>query len=127
MLKKCTRVLVAYQPRLLRELILSTISEEPDIEIVGEVQQESEIASVLGRTHPDYLIVALENANQLPSGCVSLLREYPDLKVLAIAADGNSLRFYWSEHLIQSKQIEASEAAVLSALRGQTLPAGRLQ
>lgn len=124
---KCTRVLVAYHPRLLRELILNTFSEEPDIEVVGEVQHESEIASVADRTHPDCIIVTLENTAQLPAGCVSLLRECPNLRVIAIAADGNSLQFYWTEHLIQSKQIEASEAAVLSVLRGETPPTARLQ
>jgi DNA-binding NarL/FixJ family response regulator len=124
---KTTRVHVANRPRLLRELILNTISEEADIEIVGEIQQESEIPSSVDRTHPDCLIVALEQAEKLPAVCVSLLRENPNLKVIAIAGDGNSLRFYWTELLIQSKQLEASEAAVLSALRGEAVPAARLQ
>ena len=124
---KTIRVLVANRPRLLRELILNTISEESDIEVVGEVQQESEVILAVDKTHPDCVIVALENEEQLPAVCVSLLREYPNLRVVAIARDGNTLRFYWTEHLIQSKQIEASEAAVLSALRGETLPAARLQ
>jgi len=34
-------VLVANHPRLMRELIVATISGQPDIEIVGEVQEES--------------------------------------------------------------------------------------
>jgi AmiR/NasT family two-component response regulator len=59
MTTKTTRVLVANRPRLLRELILSTISEAGDIEIVGEVQQESELASAVGRTQPDCVIVAV--------------------------------------------------------------------
>ena len=126
-MNKTTRVLVANRPRLLRELILNTISEEVDIEIVGEVQQDSELASAVGKTRPDCVIVALEDANELPDACVSLLREFPSLKVIAIAGDGNSLKCYWTEHLIHSKQLEASEASVLSALRGLTLPATRLQ
>ena len=124
---KTIRVLVANRPRLLRELILNSISEEADIEIVGEVQQESEIASSVDRTRPDCLIVALEKAEKLPAVCVSVLRENPKLRVIAIAGDGNSLQFYWTELVIHSKQIEASEAVVLSALRGETLPATRLQ
>jgi DNA-binding NarL/FixJ family response regulator len=122
-----TRVLVANRPRLLRELVLSTISEAADIEIVGEVQEESEIASRVDRTLPDFLIVALEQAEELSAVFISLLRQHPNLKVIAIAGDGNSLRFYWTEQLIHSKQIEASEAAVLSALRGEPLPNRRLQ
>ena len=126
-MNRTTRVLVANRPRLLRELILNTSSEEVENVIVGEGEQESELASAVGKTRPDCVIVALEDANELPDGCVSLLREFPNLKVIAIACDGNSLKFYWTEHLIHSKQLEASEASVLSALRGLTLPATRLQ
>ena len=36
------RVLVANRPRLMRELVLATIADQPDIEVVGETQNESE-------------------------------------------------------------------------------------
>lgn len=124
---KTTRVLVANHPRLLRELILNTISEEVDIEIVGEVQQESELAAFVSRTHPDCVVVGLADANELPESCVALLREFPGLRVLAIARDGNSLKFFWAECLIRSKQLDASEATFLNALRGLPPSSARLQ
>jgi len=34
------RVLVANHPRLIRELVTATISDQPDIEVVGEVHHE---------------------------------------------------------------------------------------
>ncbi|MGA7753318.1 MAG: hypothetical protein WCB05_10815 [Candidatus Sulfotelmatobacter sp.] len=34
---KRVRVLVANRPRLMREMVMTTISDQPDIEIVGEV------------------------------------------------------------------------------------------
>jgi hypothetical protein len=36
-------VVVANQPRLMRELVLETILDQPDIEIVAEIQNEAEI------------------------------------------------------------------------------------
>ena len=42
-MEKAIRVLVANRPRLLRETILTTFADQPDIEIVGEVADESEI------------------------------------------------------------------------------------
>src|SRR5437764_7280868 len=42
-MEKSIRVLVANRPRLMRETILSTFADQPDIEIVGEVAEESEI------------------------------------------------------------------------------------
>jgi hypothetical protein len=41
------KVLVANRPRLMRELVLATISEQPDIEIVGEVTDIAEIERVV--------------------------------------------------------------------------------
>ena len=124
---KPTRVLVANRPRLMRELLMSTISDQPDIEIVGEIQEESEIAGIVDRTQPDFLIVALERHDRLPDFCQSILQSHPQIKIIAIAPDRNSTMFYWASLRVQSNQIEASEAGVLSALRGKPQPAERVQ
>src|SRR5260370_570822 len=42
-MEKSIRVLVANHPRLMRESVLTTFADQPDIEIVGEVADESEI------------------------------------------------------------------------------------
>ena len=59
------RVLVANRPRLIRELVMATISDQPDIEIVGEIQQEADLEHAVEETRPDFLIVALERSNSL--------------------------------------------------------------
>jgi DNA-binding NarL/FixJ family response regulator len=124
---KPTRVLVANRPRLMRELLMSTISDQPDIEIVGEIQEESEIARAVERTQPDFLIVALERHDRLPAFCQSILQSHPKIKIIAIAPDRNSTVFYWASLRVQSNQIEASESGVLSALRGKAQSAERVQ
>ena len=113
------RVLVANRPRLIRELVMATISDQPDIEVVGEIQQEDELEHAVEETHPDFLIVALERSNNLPDVCKTILRNHPQMRVIAIAADRNSSMFYWASLCIESNQIEASEAGVLSAIRGK--------
>lgn len=124
---KPIRVLVANRPRLMRELVIATISDQPDIEVVGEVDQEAGIEQAVGEARPDFLIVALDRHDRLPDFCQSILQSYPQVKIIAIAADRNSTVFYWASLQIQSNQIEASEAGVLNALRGITQPAVRLQ
>lgn len=57
---KPIRALVASRPRLTRELVMATISDQPDIEIVGEILDQSEVSSAVDRTQPDFLIVALD-------------------------------------------------------------------
>ena len=121
------RVLVANRPRLIRELVMATISDQPDIEIVGEIQQEAELEHAVEETHPDFLIVALEKSNSLPDVCASILRSHPQMRVIAIASDRNSSMFYWTSLSIKSNQIEASEAGVLSAIRGRTQTMDKVQ
>jgi len=121
------RVLVANRPRLIRELLLATISDQPDIEVVGEIIEERELENAVETTHPDFLIVALEKSDRLPDVCESILRNHPHVRVIAIAAERNSSMFYWTSLCIESNQIEASEAGVLSAIRGKLQPADRVQ
>ncbi len=124
---KPIRVLVANRPRLMRELMVATISEQPDIEIVGEVEEDSELANAVEKTQPDFLIVALEKFNRLPQVCHSILQTHPQMKVIAVSSDRNSSMFYWAALKVQSNEIEASEAGVLGALRGKTQSVPRWQ
>jgi len=121
------RVLVANRPRLIRELVTSTISDQPDIEVVGEIQSDDELESAVENIHPDVLIVALDQSDQLSNICEAILRNHPKIRVIAIAADRNSSKFYRASFHIDSNRIETSEAGVLSAIRGKTQLCGDVQ
>ena len=111
------RVLVANRPRLMRDMVLATIAEQPDIEVVGEAEAESEVTELVERTRPDFLIMSLEDQDTRPALCGFLLGRYPQMKVLAIAAERNSTVFYWAFLDIRSKSVETSEQGILGALR----------
>jgi chemotaxis response regulator CheB len=111
------RVVVANQPRLMRELVLETIIEHSDIEIVAEIQNAEEIAQVVDGTHPDFLIIALDESGDRPAICDVLLRRFPGLKILALAPERNISTFFWASFDIHSSPVEASEAGILSTLR----------
>lgn len=114
---KNIRVLVANQPRLMRELVLATIGDQPDIEIVGEIDNEMEMEKAIAITRPDFVIVALDRSNRLPVVCDLALQRNPHIKVIAVAPERNSTMFYWASLEIKSHRIEASEDGVLGALR----------
>ena len=112
-----TRVLVANKPRLMRELILETISQEPDVEVVGEVENESDIPEVVEKLRPDFLIIALDETDKRPPICDVLLMLCPEMKILALAAERNASIFFWASFDIHERPVEASEAGILDILR----------
>ena len=114
------RVLVANRPRLMRELVLETISDQPDIEIVGEVTDTADIERMVAESKPDFVIIALEEADQRPTICDGLLARSPGTRILALAPERNRGLFFWTVVDIRSACVESSEVGILNALRGKT-------
>jgi DNA-binding NarL/FixJ family response regulator len=111
------RVLVANRPKLMRELILSTLGDEPGIEIVGEVTEEADIAERVRQVSPDLLVIELDESSKRPQLCDVLLRNHPELRIIAVASRQNCSVFYWASFDIHSNEIEASEQGILNAVR----------
>jgi len=118
--KKTVRVLVANQPRLMRELLMATFADQPDIEVVGEIRNDGDLTQAIEYMRPDFLIVALQGSEELPKPYNAILAHHPHLKIIGIAPDRNSSVFYWASLNIHSNPIEASEEGVLNALRGKS-------
>ncbi|OLB27435.1 MAG: hypothetical protein AUH13_23705 [Acidobacteria bacterium 13_2_20CM_58_27] len=118
-MEKPIRVLVANRPRLMRETILTTFADQPDVEIVGEVAEESEIFESVKRTLPNFVVIALDHPGERPRICDDLLREYPDVRVIAVDPANNYVVYYWASLDIHSSSIEASEEGLLGALRNR--------
>jgi len=117
------RVLVASRPRLMRDLVLATIAEEPDIDVVGVGEDEAGIFIAVEQARPDFLIIGLDAAEERPKICDLLLDCFPHLRILAVQAEHNSAMFYWACLQIRSNQVESSEAGILGALRsGKRFP-----
>ncbi|HUA14865.1 MAG TPA: hypothetical protein VMG31_06185 [Verrucomicrobiae bacterium] len=121
---KQIRVLIANQHRLMRELIRTTIADQPDIELVGEVGKQEDLAETVAQTRPDVLIVAMDEREKYRAQCGFLLGRYPEMKILALAPEQNRALFYWAIVDIRSKSLESSEAGILSAMRQQAQVVG---
>jgi chemotaxis response regulator CheB len=111
------RVLVANRPRLMRELVLATMSEQPDIEVVGEAHNDGEITELVDKTRPDFLIIALEDREQHPSLCGFLLGRYPGMRILAVSSGHEDSTYYWAFVDIRSRTVPTSEEGILGAMR----------
>jgi chemotaxis response regulator CheB len=118
-MERTIRVLVANRPRLMRETILTTFADQPDIEIVGEVEDESDIFESIKKSLPDFVVIALDHPGERPPICDVLLHEHPEVRVIAVAPAKNYVVYYWASLDIHSSSIEASEEGVLGALRNK--------
>lgn len=113
------RVLVANRPRLMRELVLSTLSEQSGIRVVGEAKNEQDVPALVAETKPDFLLIALDESQKRPALCDLLLKEFPALRIIAVAPNANIGIFYWASFEIHSTKMEASEAALLEVMHRQ--------
>jgi DNA-binding NarL/FixJ family response regulator len=116
-MEKMKRILVANTPRLMREAVVATLADQPDIEIVGEVADETEILPQVHATLPDLLVVALDESGARPQICDRVLREYPKVRILAVASRKDRTICYWASFDIHCDDIESSPAGILSAVR----------
>ena len=123
-MEKATRILVANTPRLMREAVVATFAGQPDIEIVGEVSDESEILPRVQATLPDLVIIALDETEARPQICDRVLREYPGVRVLAVASRKDRTICYWASFDIHSTTLETSEEGILAAMRNRRALAG---
>jgi chemotaxis response regulator CheB len=114
------RVVVANRPRLMRELVLATIADQPDIEVVGEAENDQEITEMIERTRPDFLIIAREEPEDRPGLCGFLLGRYPGMRILAISSGQQNSTYFWAFVDIRSRSIQTSEEAILGVVRNRS-------
>ncbi len=110
-------MLVANRPRLMRELVLAAIHGQPDIEVVGEVSNENDLADAIEESQPDVLILKLDTSEPREAQCGFLLGRHPQMRILALAPEENRGMFYWAIVDVRTKPLESSEAGILNALR----------
>jgi AmiR/NasT family two-component response regulator len=101
------RVLVANRPKLMRDLIVSIVAEQPEVDIAERIRQ----------TMPDLVVVALDDPKRRPELCDIVLSQYPGTSVIAVPPQANRCVCYWTVNNVESRDIELSERGFLTAVR----------
>lgn len=114
-MSQTVRVLLANGPRLMRELVRAVLVEQSDIAVVGEIEDNSDLAGAIEHARPDVLVIGLDESVTAQYGF--LIGQYPHMKILALAPERNRGLLYWAIVEFRSKVVESSEAGLLSALR----------
>ena len=103
-------------------MLYETIREEPDIEVVGDVSEESAIVPATERTNPDCLIVPLDEPGVGMSMYTTILAMRPHVRIVAIGDGTDVVEIYWKseEGYIRRTYSTASREAILKALHFST-------
>ena len=88
--------LVVNRRRLTREMVIITIADQPEIEIVGDVEPARNPADLVHQMQSDVLIVARYEQQKWSEECGFLLGRYPRMRLPALAPERNCAIFYWS-------------------------------
>jgi chemotaxis response regulator CheB len=105
-------------------VILATFADQPDIEIVGEVNDETEIQDCVNQVLPDLLVIAMDGSGKRPHICDTVLHAHPGVRIIAVSSEQNRSVCYWASLQIQCDNIEPSEQGILSAARTKAEGAG---
>jgi DNA-binding NarL/FixJ family response regulator len=118
------KVLVANRPRLLRELVISTLANHRDIEVLNDAAaaeelMEDHVVPSIESLQPDFLITTLESIEPSKQ-CDFLLKRFPELQIIAVAPHSDSCVLYAMNQRIYSVPVAMSEQGILDALHGKT-------
>ena len=72
----------------------AVLSQDPDIQVMGDAADPIDTLLQAGTTHADIVIIDLPPAGREPGLYSHLLAEYPQVKVIAVSPDGSQAFMY---------------------------------
>ena len=87
-------VLLANQPRMLREMLHRALLKTPGLQLVFEVEEPDLIARVLDHIDADWLITSLTSEQKLQSTVQQALEQKPSLSIIGVSEDGSHVEVY---------------------------------
>ena len=86
---KRTKILLAVESPILRELLGENIGKEPDFELVDESVDPVDLLVTVGRTEADVIIQTWPASGEMPNILTHLFVEYPELLVIGLPDDSD--------------------------------------
>lgn len=83
-----TRIILALQPPLFRELLHRALEYVSCVEVVAAVTNLGRVRALLAETRAQWVVVLLPRTGGSPAELESLLAAYPHVRCLVLAADG---------------------------------------
>jgi DNA-binding NarL/FixJ family response regulator len=111
-------------PLILRDIVKTIVTDQPDMEIVGELGEDDDLSNAATRTRADFVITSLAGTGLHPSSA-RLLEARSRVKVIAIAGDGRQA-FIYELQPRKHPVGELSPDVLVGVIRKHTTPRLRL-
>jgi chemotaxis response regulator CheB len=109
------KVVVANQPRILRESLAMALAAQGQVEVVIGSANAAAILCSVKQHNPDCLILSLEVREANPRICRAVLSQYPETLIFAIGP--KTLTVHWFDVIVRSARKECSLQTILDLLR----------
>ncbi len=84
-----TRVLLALESHILREILANLLAREGDIEVVGQVDDPIGLLVAVEETQADVVLHTFHDSPELPGIVTHLLAEFPNVLVIGLSPDAS--------------------------------------
>jgi chemotaxis response regulator CheB len=109
------RVLLVEMPRMLGDIVTRVIRAQPDMLVVGGLQDRTELTNEAARFGPDVIVLGTADA-ELPTECLQVLQANPGVRVLVVAGEGRR-GFLWELRPQRQSLGEVSPDALVDVIR----------
>ncbi|SRR5258708_5611942 len=110
------RVLLDNMSQMLRGIVTSVVSSDPQCEIVVAPTGHNTLSDKLDASNADVVILAAANSRDESDQILALLTEHPAARVIAIMSGGDrAFLYYFQPHITLIDEL--SPATLLSAIK----------
>ncbi len=92
-----TRIVLANEPRLFREMLHRAINRAQGLEVVDEATHPANLKGIIAQGRVQCVVIPLEEGKEMADAVVSLLDSYRPACILAVSADGHRAKMHWLE------------------------------
>jgi NarL family two-component system response regulator LiaR len=114
------RVVIADDHRVVREGLRYLLSQEPDVEVVGEAEDGAQALRVTAATNPDVLLLDLYMPELDGHGVLSAIRDTPDQPAVVVLTSATD-----DEHLVRAVRAGATSYLLKTAAAEEVIAAVR--
>lgn len=109
------RLLMSVMPPMLGDVISALAAKEPDVEVVGHVGRDADLAAAIDECRAEAVVIGALDSN--PAVCEQLLMSHPRLRILILGEGG---RVGYLDRLAPQRTVirDISPEELLDAIRG---------